>query len=143
MLHGATLSYIYIYTDTEKPVIPGHSWTREDDTWARDSGDRQRRETERGPGGGRGSVEFVHPDLKQELSKQGEDPNNPWVWLTSYSRIPVSYSKKQLVAELIIFSFSWKLFKSSVQQPRSIVHLARREERESQGSQECQVSKVI
>ena len=38
----------------------------------------------------RGSVEFVHPDLKDELKKQGEDPNNPWVWLTSYSRIPVS-----------------------------------------------------
>ena len=48
--------------------------------------ERQRRETERG----RGSVEFVHPDLKQELGKQGEDPSNPWVWLTSYSRIPVS-----------------------------------------------------
>ena len=36
-----------------------------------------------------GAVEFVHPDLKDELSKQDEDPNNPWVWLTSYSRIPV------------------------------------------------------
>ena len=40
----------------------------------------------------RGSVEFVHPDLKDELKKQGEDPNNPWVWLTSYSRIPVTLS---------------------------------------------------
>ena len=49
--------------------------------------ERQRRETERKH---RGSVEFVHPDLKDELKKQGEDPNNPWVWLTSYSRIPVN-----------------------------------------------------
>ena len=49
--------------------------------------ERQRRETDRRQ---RGSVEFVHPDLKNELKKQGEDPNNPWVWLTSYSRIPVS-----------------------------------------------------
>ena len=48
--------------------------------------DRQRRETARKVGG---AVEFVHPDLKDELSKQDEDPNNPWVWLTSYSRIPV------------------------------------------------------
>ena len=48
--------------------------------------ERQRRETNRRQ---RGSVEFVHPDLKNELKKQGEDPNNPWVWLTSYSRIPV------------------------------------------------------
>ena len=38
-------------------------------------------------------MEFVHPDLKQELGKQGEDPSNPWVWLTSYSRIPVSVSR--------------------------------------------------
>ena len=51
--------------------------------------ERQRRETNRRQ---RGSVEFVHPDLKDELKKQGEDPNNPWVWLTSYSRIPVTLS---------------------------------------------------
>ena len=51
------------------------------------SKERQRRETNRRQ---RGSVEFVHPDLKDELKKQGEDPNNPWVWLTSYSRIPVT-----------------------------------------------------
>jgi hypothetical protein len=51
--------------------------------------ERQRRETDRRH---RGSVEFVHPDLKNELKKQGEDPNNPWVWLTSYSRIPVSFN---------------------------------------------------
>ena len=49
--------------------------------------ERQRRETNRRQ---RGSVEFVHPDLKDELKKQGEDPANPWVWLTSYSRIPVT-----------------------------------------------------
>ena len=47
---------------------------------------RERREVKQG---GRGDVEFVHPDLKKELLKQGEDPANPWVWLTSYSRIPV------------------------------------------------------
>ena len=50
---------------------------------------RERREVKQG---GRGDVEFVHPDLKKELLKQGEDPANPWVWLTSYSRIPVTFS---------------------------------------------------
>ena len=49
---------------------------------------RERREVKQG---GRGDVEFVHPDLKKELMKQGEDPANPWVWLTSYSRIPVNF----------------------------------------------------
>ena len=49
---------------------------------------RERREVKQG---GRGDVEFVHPDLKKELLKQGEDPANPWVWLTSYSRIPVTF----------------------------------------------------
>ena len=50
--------------------------------------DRERRETSRNLAG---NVEFVHPDLKAELSSQDEDnPDNPWVWLTSYSRIPVS-----------------------------------------------------
>ena len=48
--------------------------------------DRERRETRRKLPG---NVEFVHPDLKAELNSQDEDPNNPWVWLTSYSRIPV------------------------------------------------------
>ena len=40
----------------------------------------------------RGSVEFVHPDLKNELKKQGEDPNIPCVWLISYYRIPVRFN---------------------------------------------------
>jgi hypothetical protein len=58
------------------------------------------------------NVEFFNPKLRQELeekenmnggvkkgsnnaasgttSTEGESTNNPWVWLTSYSRIPVS-----------------------------------------------------
>ena len=60
---------------------------------------RERREVKQG---GRGDVEFVHPDLKKELLKQGEDPANPWVWLTSYSRIPVTLcsSSKLIYSQL-------------------------------------------
>ena len=37
-----------------------------------------------------GDVEFIHPKLRDEMEEiEKEDPNNPWVWLTSYSRIPV------------------------------------------------------
>jgi hypothetical protein len=54
---------------------------------------------------GETNVEFFHPKLRQELEEKeaarkaaaaaaagGKSPedNNPWVWLTSYSRIPVS-----------------------------------------------------
>ena len=36
-------------------------------------------------------VEFIHPKLREEMdANEQQDPNNPWVWLTSYSRIPVS-----------------------------------------------------
>ncbi|XP_059081824.1 uncharacterized protein LOC131879496 [Tigriopus californicus] len=36
------------------------------------------------------NVEFIHPKLRDEIqARTPEDPNNPWVWLTSYSRIPV------------------------------------------------------
>jgi hypothetical protein len=34
------------------------------------------------------NVEFIHPKLRAEMPDD-EDPNNPWVWLTSYSRVPV------------------------------------------------------
>ena len=36
------------------------------------------------------NVEFIHPKLREEMGSQEEDPANPWVWLTSYSRIPVN-----------------------------------------------------
>nr|XP_040569630.1 LOW QUALITY PROTEIN: uncharacterized protein LOC121119077 [Lepeophtheirus salmonis] len=35
------------------------------------------------------NVEFIHPKLREEMKMENEDPNNPWVWLTSYSRIPL------------------------------------------------------
>ena len=38
------------------------------------------------------NVEFIHPKLREEMGSQEEDPANPWVWLTSYSRIPVNHS---------------------------------------------------
>jgi len=47
--------------------------------------DRMRRETK----GSAGSVEFIHPKLKGDVGNRPEDPNNPWVWLTSFSRIPI------------------------------------------------------
>jgi hypothetical protein len=69
------------------------------------------------------NVEFFNPKLRQELEEkdmhggskkssnsaapgstptEGETANNPWVWLTSYSRIPVSsrlFTEIGLVAE--------------------------------------------
>ena len=45
--------------------------------------ERGRRET-----GSRGEVEFVHPKLKDALVAQDREGDD-WVWLTSYSRIPV------------------------------------------------------
>ena len=35
------------------------------------------------------NVEFIHPKLRDDMKNQDEDPENPWVWLTSYSRVPV------------------------------------------------------
>ena len=42
------------------------------------------------------NVEFIHPKLREEMPDNGEggDPENPWVWLTSYSRIPVNIFRK-------------------------------------------------
>ena len=42
-------------------------------------------------GSSQSNVEFIHPKLREEMPDNGEggDPENPWVWLTSYSRIPV------------------------------------------------------
>ncbi len=36
------------------------------------------------------NVEFIHPKLRDDMP-DNEDPDNPWVWLTSYSRVPVSF----------------------------------------------------
>ena len=36
------------------------------------------------------NVEFIHPKLRDDM-KEEEDPENPFVWLNSYSRVPVSY----------------------------------------------------
>ena len=47
-------------------------------------------------GSSRANVEFIHPKLREEMPDNGEggDPENPWVWLTSYSRIPVNMFRK-------------------------------------------------
>ena len=36
------------------------------------------------------NVEFIHPKLKENM-QDDEDPENPFVWLNSYSRVPVSF----------------------------------------------------
>ena len=82
MLHSVTFSYLLASREASPLNLPFTPPAQEEDPFI----DRQRRETARKVGG---AVEFVHPDLKDELSKQDEDPGNPWVWLTSYSRIPV------------------------------------------------------
>ena len=85
MLHSVTFSYLLASREASPLTLPSPPPAQEEDPFT----DRQRRETARKVGG---AVEFVHPDLKDELSKQDEDPGNPWVWLTSYSRIPVGWS---------------------------------------------------
>ena len=50
------------------------------------------------------NVEFIHPKLKDEMSDE-EDPENPWVWLTSFSRVPVSISKEYAKRGSIIYFF--------------------------------------
>ena len=53
-------------------------------------------------GSSQSNVEFIHPKLREEMPDNGEggDPENPWVWLTSYSRIPVILNYN---SNLIIF----------------------------------------
>lgn len=51
------------------------------------------------------NVEFIPPQVRHEIEQKerekestgtpSEDSNNPWVWLTSYSRIPVSNIHEQ------------------------------------------------
>ena len=38
------------------------------------------------------NVEFIHPKLKENM-QDDEDPENPFVWLNSYSRVPVSFNE--------------------------------------------------
>lgn len=39
------------------------------------------------------NVEFIHPKLREEMKDEEGDPANPWVWLTSYSRVPVGFTQ--------------------------------------------------
>ena len=90
------------------------SWWKNDKELRREEG-RERREVKQG---GRGDVEFVHPDLKKELLKQGEDPANPWVWLTSYSRIPVNqFLFPVSLVNLSSFLFLWSTFQVFIGTP--------------------------
>lgn len=67
------------------------------------------------------SVEFVNPKLRQEFEEKekqngngkGENStNNPWVWLTSYSRVPVkrTYLIHLVVIKLILYLEICKAF---------------------------------
>ena len=47
------------------------------------------------------NVEFIHPKLRGEMESQPSDPENPWVWLTSYSRIPVSENNFSFASNII------------------------------------------
>ena len=51
---------------------------------------RSRRETG-GGGSSSANVEFIHPKMRDEHGDSDEDPDNPFVWLTSYARVPVSF----------------------------------------------------
>ena len=69
------------------PGLQEGPFLREEREQAREG--RQRRETQ-----GRGEVEFVHPKLREALMQE-DKPGDDWVWLTSYSRIPVSRSSSR------------------------------------------------
>ena len=50
---------------------------------------RSRRETG-GGGSPSANVEFIHPKMRDEYEgEEEEDTENPFVWLTSYARVPV------------------------------------------------------
>ena len=86
VLHSVTVYYLLTGPGSSPPPLSPFPDLQQEEEVEQLYTDRQRRETRRKLAG---NVEFVHPDLKAELSSQDEDPNNPWVWLTSYSRIPV------------------------------------------------------
>ena len=52
------------------------------------------------------NVEFINPKFRDEFASrnEGTSPNNPWVWLNAYSRIPVTMTD-QLSPPMITASF--------------------------------------
>ena len=58
------------------------------------------------------NVEFIHPKLKENM-QDNEDPENPFVWLNSYSRVPVSSFNEFLKVGLFIFFTTYISFSSS------------------------------
>lgn len=90
VLHSVTVYYLLTGGGSSPSPFPSppHHQQQEEKEAEELYAERERRETRRKV---EGNVEFVHPDLKAELNSQDEDPNNPWVWLTSYSRIPVGF----------------------------------------------------
>ena len=57
------------------------------------------------------NVEFIHPKLKENM-QDDEDPENPFVWLNSYSRVPVSFNEFLKIG-LFICSTTYNLFVTS------------------------------
>ena len=57
------------------------------------------------------NVEFIHPKLKENM-QDDEDPENPFVWLNSYSRVPVSFNEFLKIG-LFICSTTYNLYVTS------------------------------
>ena len=57
------------------------------------------------------NVEFIHPKLKENM-QDDEDPENPFVWLNSYSRVPVSFNEFLKIG-LFICSTTYNLYLTS------------------------------
>jgi hypothetical protein len=51
------------------------------------------------------NVEFIHPKLKENM-QDDEDPENPFVWLNSYSRVPVSFNEFFKIGYLVFSTIS-------------------------------------
>lgn len=60
-------------------------------------------------------VEFFNPKMRHELENKGAAPGgDPWVWLTSYSRIPVSSTKFFLKSSKQVQKFEIYMMKFNI-----------------------------
>ena len=88
-------SQIHVMMSQSKNGIPTVLYSDFEEHEERHVGDdrlvRERRSAQDPQLSRQANVEFIHPKLRDEMKgEEAKDPDNPWVWLTSYSRIPVS-----------------------------------------------------
>ena len=91
-----------------------------------DSGGVSRSRRETGGGGSpSANVEFIHPKMRDEYEgEEEEDTENPFVWLTSYARVPVinhtCHHQLSSPNKRFPLSFSWTQSKTFVRPLKNI-----------------------